>query len=195
MSAVLVTLAELKAFLQSTGTSDDVVLQSLLDSAEDQFLADCNRRDRPFKAIAEEDRIEACPGTGDVLLALDYPISDIVAITLGRDVSNPVETLDPDDLNVVVWQAGKRTITRVDGGVWGCFDAPAYVHVTYDAQAELPDLPRVAIKRAVAAIYRQVGAEDTTRERLSSYERDLRDVYTGDSIWKAAVNATIGHRS
>ncbi len=187
-TAVLVSLADMQSFL-SVGATDGALIQSLLDGVEEQFLADCNRRDRPFITNAIASRVEIHAGTGTSLLALDYPVASIASITLGRNPSAPEVTLDPSDTTQVSFLVGKRNVMRVDGGVWGVLDAPAYVHVTYTTQVDTSSLAAVAVKRAVAAIYRQMGAEDTTRERLSSYERDLRQVYADDAIWKYAVHA------
>lgn len=185
-TAILVTLAELKTFLGVTASTDDALLQSILDVVEQQFLAECNRRERPFVASAANNRAEVRDGNGSHVLTLDYAISDVDSIKLGFDSSDPDEELDPDDVEEVVWVAGKRTITRTDGGSWGWVDAPRYIHVQYDTQADAPDVPKTALKRMCGLIYRQLGSEGSSRESLANYTRDLaRD----DSIWMAAVAA------
>lgn len=171
-TAASVTLAELKTFLGISSSADDTLLQAILDGAEQQFLADCNRRERPFAASAT-DRTEVHDGTGSHVLTLDYPISDVDAIKLGLDVTNPDETLDDTDVEVVVWVAGKRTIERTDGGVWGAAGHPRYVHVTYDAQEDKPDEAKTAIKRLAASLWRQLGSEGAAIEGLDGYSRTL----------------------
>lgn len=187
-ASVLVSLTELKSFIRISDADSDDLLQSLVDGVEEQFLADCNRRERPFSA-AQSGRIERANGTGHELLALHYPIDSVSSINFGFDLANPDQSITPTDTNVVVWERGTRNLVRVDGGTWGPLGAPLYITVEYDCLADLPELPKIAIKRAVATIYRQMGAEDATRERLSSYERDLRQVYANDAIWKYAVRA------
>ena len=197
MPAVLLSLADVKSFIGNVPASDDAVLQSILDSVEDLFLAECNRRERPFLATADtSNRTEVHDGTGTRFLTLHYPISTVQAnITLGRSTSDPDETLDYTDVDVLVYVAGKRTIERTDGGIWGAADTPRYVHVTYRAQADKPEGPKLAFKRVCASVYRQRGSEDVSSESLGGfYSRDLADVANSDPVWRAAVASEKGYR-
>ena len=186
--ADLVSLLDFKAFLAVEDTADDDLLDGLLDAAEEAFEQDAGRVRRPFRA-AQSARAELRDGTGDELLILDYSINDLTAIAIGTDPATPDETLDPDDFTLVAWRAGERWIRRVDGGVWGCRDEANVVRITYDAAADLPQMPGLAIKRVAAAIYRQRGAEDATSEQTSTWLRNLKfgNTSASDIIWDLAL--------
>lgn len=180
-----IDLDDAKAYLAVQDTASDDLITAILLSVEEQFHADCNRRDRPFIQTEQTDRIEVKPGTGSSYLYLDYPIKELKIAAIGYAGHNP--RILPD--SAISWTTGLRAVARIDGGLWGSKDLPNYLRITYDALPDAPALVRIAILRAVAALYRQIGAEDTTRERLSSYERDLRQVYSGDQVWLSAVKA------
>ena len=185
--ADLVTLAEFKQFLGAEAPADqDDLLSFLLDSFEELFEATCGRHDRPFQA-AQTDRVEIHDGTRSPLLFLDYPIETVSAIVIGADPLAPDETLDPDDVAVVTWRAGRHRLARVDGGTWGCQGAPNVVRVTYTTQDDLPARASLAIKRVAAGTWRQQGAEELTAERTSTFSREFRKVADEDSIWQLAV--------
>lgn len=190
MTAVLVSLAEMQRFLGDVPSSDDTLIQELLDETENLFLGECNRRDRPFIATADTvARTEVHDGTGTRILTLHYPIAASglsTDITLGLDTSDPDDTLEYDDVETLVWVAGSRTIERTDGGIWGYRGVPRYVHVTYKAAADVPESAALGIKRVVAALYRQRGSEDASRESLSGYSRDVANAMD-DPMWKRAI--------
>jgi hypothetical protein len=207
MTAVLVTASDCKVFMRVTATADDSLIQSLADSVESLFLVQCGRTARPF-ATAATGVAEVKNGTSHAMLMMDYPIASISAITIGVDASNPEETLTPTDVNSVVFTTGQRALWRTDGGVWrqrlalqsysltdsyGVAAAPTLyprvVHVTYSHDADAPDLAKLAVKRAVASVYRQIGSEDAKSETLpDGYSRTLADV-SSDPIWKMAVES------
>ena len=188
--AELVSVPEMLAFLGNPQGADSTLLESILDGVEDQFEAACNRRERPFQGAPDAARLEVRDGTGTPSLFLDYPITTLTSVTLGRNVADLDETLDITDVDVLVYEVGSRRIIRTDGGTFGCLGSPRYVRVTYLPAADLPDLVALAVKRATAAIYRQLGAEDSTSERLSTFSRELLEVFgDGDSVWRAAVHA------
>lgn len=182
----LVSVADLKTFLEITSAGDDTLLGALIDHAEGLFESETGRKDAPFIAAASA-RSEVKDGTGSPELYLDYPISDVTSISLGFDSSAFVETLDPDDPDVVVWGISRRRIERVDGGVFGRLDKPRYVTVLYDFQADLPEEAQLAIKRVVGQIYRQRGSEGATREQIGSYIRTMSKIVKDDPLWRRAV--------
>jgi hypothetical protein len=186
--ADLVSLLGFKDFLGVESVGDDDVLDALLDAVEEAFEQEAGRTARPFRA-AQTGRAEVRNGTGDDLLYLDYAITTIASIIIGPDPLDPRESLDPDAVDVVAWRAGERWIRRVDCGVWGCRDEPNAVRITYDAAADLPLSPALAIKRVAAAIYRQRGAEDVTSEQTSTFLRSLKfgNASAGDIIWDLAL--------
>lgn len=188
MTAVLVSLAEMQRFIGPEADSDGDVIQEILDHVEDLFLGECNRRDRPFIATADSTaRTEVHDGTGTSLLTLNYPISELATdIKLGLDVADPDDTLTYNDVETLVYVAGKRSIERTDGGIFGYRDTPRYVHVTYKAAADVPESAQIGIKRVVAALYRQRGSEDASRESLSGYTRDMANPME-DPMWLAGI--------
>jgi hypothetical protein len=184
----LVSLTDLKTFLGVTASTDDDLLTDLLEHLEALFESETGRKDAPFTAAAE-DRIETLDGTGSAHVFLDYPISALVSAILGFDPSDPVETLDTTDLEIMTFTAGHRRLTRSDGGTWGIVGAPNYVQITYDTQADLPEEAQLAIKRAVGQVYRQRGSEDATSETIGAYRRDLSNLIADDPLWTRAVAA------
>lgn len=188
--ADLVSAPEMLAFLGNPQGADSTLLGSILDGVEEQFEAACNRRERPFQAAPSVARLEVRDGTGTPSLFLDYPITSLTSITLGRSVATPDETLAVANVDVLVHETGTRRIIRTDGGTFGCLGSPRYVRVTYMPAADLPYLAALAVKRATAAVWRQLGSEDSKSERLGTFSRELLEVFgDGDSVWRAAVRA------
>lgn len=188
MTAVLVGLTELKTYIPGTPSGDDTVLQDLLDHVENKFLRDCGRLSRPF-ATTQASITEWQDGTGTATLYLNYVPSAITSIKLGRDSSDPDETLDSSDVDVLVWTASaSRKLVRTDGGVWRETDEAKCIQVVYAGVADLPEAPQLAIKRLVAALYRQRGAEDVSSESVGAfYSRQLAKPVE-DSVWLQAVH-------
>jgi hypothetical protein len=184
--ADLVPLVDFKTFLGDAPTGQDLLLQLVLDAAEELLEAECGRHSRPFQA-AEPARVEIRDGTGGPILFLDYPIETITSILIGADPTDPDETLDPADRAVVSWRAGRARIVRVDGGVWGCRGAPNVLQVTYDAQDDLPTRAGVAIQRVAAATVRRLGAEELRAERTSTFSRDFITDHQDDPFWQLTV--------
>jgi hypothetical protein len=184
--AALVSLAAFEAFLGGAEASENMLRQGLLDDVEALFLSECGRTRTPF-AIELADRAEHLRGTGSDTLHLSYPIADVTEILLGYDSADPDDTLDPDDKTVVVWEVGGQAITRVDGGRWGLFAAPAYCHITYDSQADLPADASLAVMRVAAAVYRQRGAEDAQVETIGGQQYNAAKVAESDPVWLGAV--------
>jgi hypothetical protein len=186
--ADLATLAEYKAYLGDDPTSlpADAVLQNILDGTEAELEAALGRTHRPF-AAALTAREETHDGTGTGVLFLDYPIATIASLALGHDIDAPVETLDPDDKAVVVWQAGSARVARVDCGRFGCARDPNYVHVTYDTQADLPADCKLALLEVAAGVYRKQGDEHLASERMGPYSVEFRSAVAASSAWSDAL--------
>jgi hypothetical protein len=193
MSAILVSLDALKAFLSVEGDAEDALLPAILLGVEQHFVEQAGRAHRPFAVAASSARSEVHRGTGTTVLDLDYPVASLTAaITIGPDPADPAETLDPADPRILAITPGRRLIERVDGGTFGAEGAARAVHVTYDAQADAPPSAALAIKRVAAAVYRQLGAEGTGGERLGAYSSDLASVAEADPIWRFALEAQRG---
>lgn len=184
----LVSVADAAAFL---GVSpNDPLLPSLVAEAADAFSRACGREAAPFRD-AQAGRVERMLAPSDHELWLDYGIADISTIKIGRNFAAPIETLNPDDTDVVVWFAGSRRLTRTDGYHWRsrCVDrAPLWVEVTYDTIADLPESAKLAVLQVVASAYRLRGQEglrsETHGERSWTYGSDP---VMASSLWLDAV--------
>jgi len=184
----LVAVDELKDFLDVTGGTDDQLLTNLLEHVEDVFEGEVGRTDTSF-AVAATARTEVHDGTGCADLFLNYPISDVTTVTIGYDTSDPVEILDPTDIDKLTFGTGSRRLTRTDGGIFGLAGKKRYVHVTYDHQDDLPGNAKLAIMRVVAQVYRQRGSEDAKYENVGGYIHNLSHLIAEDPIWQRAVAA------
>lgn len=196
MTAVLVTASDCKVHMSVTATGDDALIQTYVDAVEQVFAAQCGRNGRPFATTATA-RSEVLSGTGTRLLVVDYPVSSasgITSLTIGYDSSNPDETLTATDIDTLTVATGSRNIWRTDGGTFGKLAEPRVVHITYNHNGDTvepgTDSAKLAIKRAVAAVYRQRGSEDAKSESLpNGYQRTIEQVCEGDRVWHLAVAA------
>lgn len=184
----LVTVADLKTFLDVSGSGDDTLLEDLLDHTEALFEAEAGRIETPFTAAAES-RTEVHDGTGLRTLSLDYPIAVMTTVKIGYDADNPFETLDPSDICVLTFGVGSRRLNRTDGGIFGLAGKPRYVHVTYNHGDDLPGNAKMAIMRVVAQVYRQRGSEDAKYENVGGYIHNLSHLIAEDPFWLRAVAA------
>lgn len=193
MSAALTNAEDQQDFM-GIGAVDTDVIDTLLESVEDMLERACDRagdglRARPFQR-AEGGREEVHDGVESDTLYLDYPIDSITSITLGLDVNDPDEELDPDDVQVVVWGEGKRKLQRVDGCTFGpCY--PRYVHIEYEAQADLPAVAKLAVQSVTAMLYRRRGSEDAKSESLGDFSHTMATL-KDDVVWQAAVEQCRG---
>lgn len=185
---VLVTLAEQKTYLgDAPASADDALLTALIDDVEALFASETGRLITSYQAAGTA-RTEILDATGSAELYLDYPITALTSVKLGNDPAAPDETLTVADKNVLVYAAGSRRIVRTDGGKFGTrAGLPRYVQVVYDFAADLAPNAKIAIKRAVALIYRQRGSEDVATESASGfYSREMAHL-VDDPIWRMAV--------
>lgn len=168
MSADLVTAAELATHL---GISDpgSGIFDALLEAVEAQFERAVGRTDTPFRAAGN--LTEVFDGTGCSVLWLGYPVNTLTSIKLGKDTSDPDETLDFTDLDVIRYVAGSRRLVRMDG-IFGAKYAPRVVHVAYACQDDLPDDAARAVKVVAGMFYNQSGRENLTSERLGSWSAE-----------------------
>lgn len=184
----LVSLSELKTFLGNTPAADDALLTDLLEHVEALFESETGRASVPF--VAGTNRTEVRDGSGSAELYLDYPVSTVTSVKLGYDPADPVETLDVTDTEILTFAVGSRRLARTDGGRFGWAGQPRYVQVVYTHQNELPEDAQLAVKSVVAIAYRRRGAEETTREAVGGYNRDMvQDVTASDPFWARAVAA------
>ncbi len=184
----LVGVSEVAAYKGLESPEDATLLQALINQVEATFLRQVGRSDRPFQP-ADTGRVEVLEGTGTGLLFLGYPIAALTTdITLGY-ASPWDETISPADTTKVIWGAGGRRITRVDGGCWGPRGAPRFVRVTYDAAADEPEDVRLAIMRVVAALWLESGTAEATSERILPDGEELQRVADQDRFWQLAVEA------
>jgi hypothetical protein len=185
----LVSLADLKTYLgDAPASSDDGLLTDLLDSVEAMLERASGREVGAFRE-AEDERTEVLDGTGSCDLYLEYPIRTVASIKLGFNVSSPVETLDPADKTVIVYGAGSRRISRVDGGTFGRVGSPRYVQVVYASRDDIPDDARLAVMSVCARAYRRRGSEEAKSETTGAYSLTslAEAAIADDPFWAAAV--------
>lgn len=200
----LVTLDAFKLELGVTVDTEDTRLGNRLDMVEAALEAACGRRELPFQA-AQTARVEVHDGTGTVRLFLDYPIAAITTVLLGRDTSNPAETLDATDVDVLVFAVGGREITRTGvatfsrltgrrrlfgqggGATWGGYRDPRYVHVTYNTQADVPEVGGAAVMQVALALERQRGVEGSRQIRVLDSSTQLKQAIADTPEWELAV--------
>lgn len=191
MPPVLVSLNAFKEFLgDAVDASQDELLTALLEDVEALFTSEVGRSGTPFVPTNDvAARTVVHDGTGSPVLFLAYPILAVSSVVLGADPAQPDEVLDPATPRQLQWAAGGRRLVRTDGGTFGLVDQPGYVRVTYQAMSDIPAVAPIAIKRVTAALYRQLGAEDSRSERLGGFSRELAAIADDDPLWRRAVGA------
>lgn len=186
--ADLVSVSALIDYL-GEANPDQEVLVSLLDGAEALFEVECGRAHRPF-GLGIASRTEVQDGTGTPELFLDYPATSLVSIKLGFDPTDPDDTLDVTDPDVVkIDPRIRQRLVRTDGESFGELGAPLSVQVVYATADDVPNDASIAVLRVAAALYNNRGAEASTAERLGSYSIDLEAIAKADPVWQAAVAA------
>jgi hypothetical protein len=104
-------------------------------------------------------------GTGTKTLASpEAPLTALTAIKLGYDKTDPDDTLDPTDVNYIVFTPAGR-ITRTDGGTFPRKEQ--CVHLTYTAgwtEDTIPPEVTDAVSVWIAYMYRSRGAEASKSE-------------------------------
>jgi len=168
----------------------DTDLTALVDQVVARFAAECGREDAPFRTT-QTARTERIDGVRRGTIHTAYPISALTSVKLGYDSTDPDETLDVADPDVIQIVAGTNRIARVDGGIFGPSVIghesrfPGYVQVVYNAAADLPLDAKRACLREIARIWRQRGAEDAAGEGFGGIRTDLS--LAVDPTWKDAV--------
>jgi hypothetical protein len=188
----IVSLADLKAYLgDAPASSDDVLLQALLDNVEALYERATLRPAGYYKAAATA-VTEVLDGTGSPRLWLTYPIAALTSVTLGYGSTELLSLSDPDAIGYGV---GSRVVTRTDGGWFGTVDQKRYVTVVYDHQGNLPEDAKLPIMQVVASLYRARGSEGMRSETVGSfysYTREDADAWAtaeGNVLWQLSVEA------
>lgn len=190
MASLLVPVADMAAYLGDFDTDDadaTAVLTALIDDVEAMFLADCGRPERAF-AAADVARVEVHDGTGTGYLFLQRNVMALTSVVLGLDTAVPDDTLDVADKTELAWQVGSNRLVRTDGGIFGYLCVPDYVHVTYSASVELPRDAALAVTQATAMLWRRMGSEEATSERIGPYSADFAKLLRHEPLWAAAVS-------
>lgn len=193
MPSALLSVTELKLALgEETGTDNDELYTQLIDQVQAIFEAECNRHERPFAGV-QAARTEIHDGTGSAELFLEYPAAAITSIVIGRDFSDPTETLDPADGDEIVWAVGSRQVSRVDGGTFSTAGTRRIVRVIYNASADLPRAAKSAVLAGCKVLVSRLGSEGVASERIGGYQIDYASFVTADMgndpIWKLGVSA------
>lgn len=196
----LVEYEEQRLYMALSAGQDEALLGDLLSATTRVFEKSVGRELCPY-GKAQLGRAEVIdPIAGSRKLWLDYPIQQVTAIALGRDVNAPDETLSPTDAARVVWRVGQRIITRTDGGVWrsGYYGdrtggaqwrgaSPRWVKVTYDTQADLPRDVKLAVMQVTATIWRTKGTGVIKSWSLGDESQTIEIAAAQDLSWVAAI--------
>jgi hypothetical protein len=183
----LVEYDEQREFLGLKSGEDEEVIELLLEQITKLFEIQCGRDAAPF-AGALTNRTEIHEAfSGATRIWLDYPISTVTSIALGRDVNAPDETLSPTDATLVVWRVGGRDLIRTDGGVWRR-NYPRWVKVVYNTLAYFPADVKPGIKRVVATVYQGRGKEGFTSVTRGSRSWTVAEqAALQDEFWQSAL--------
>lgn len=178
----LVEQAEIAAFLEIEVDEYPPALDALRVGAVKFFERRVGRTRAPF-SDAITGRVEYHDGTGDNELLLDYAPAAITSIA----ITAPTELLTAPDASVILVVPGERRITRPDGGIFGEFDIPRAVAVTYNTLADIPEDAQLAVMRVIAQVWRQRGSEDAAAETVSGYQRTFAHLAAQDPLFLGAV--------
>lgn len=169
---------------------DDVpVLDRDITLVEALLLAQCGRTARVWQA-AQTARVEVLGSSAASRVVLDYPVAALTSVVLGLDPLVPAETLIVNDQTKLSWSVGSRLLERVDGGTFGGVSAgarPRYVHVTYNAAADLPLDAQLAVQSVVITRWHRRGNEEATSERIGGYQAEYAQIAAGDPLWQAVL--------
>ena len=182
-----VSRQEVQDFLRVTDQGERQVLEILITDLEALFNKLVGRSAAPF-AAALTARTEIHDGTGKSPVWVDYPVATVTTVVLGRDVASPAETIDPTDVDKLIWQVGSRRLRRPFGSL-GVSGAPGFVHVTYDTQDDRPADVDLAIKDVATTVWRQRGSEAMRSKRFATEGATFRKAIKDNPLWNAALAA------
>lgn len=175
MAADLVSVAEVKAWLGITDSSQDTFLTELADRVE-AILEQVKRRTfAPSGSVSL-----TVDGTGQPWVWVERSISTLTTVKIGIDAAAPDETLTAG-ARVVIAQG--RRIYRQDGGIFPRGVANVQVNGTAGAQLD-PDAKQ-AVLEGVAMVYRMRGSEDAASESIGAFGHGLRQRFEELPSWRA----------
>jgi hypothetical protein len=181
----LATLLGLALPLSST---DEALLEQLLDRATTIFETAVNRADSPFGS-GRTGLIEIYEGQGSRRLVLNYPIKAVTSVVIGRDLSAPEVTLDVTDPLVVMFRG--RELLRNDGLGWKLpSHHPSFVKIVYNSLDDVPTDATEAVLSLAGMMYQRVGIEGLKSETLDNYSASFltqTDFDTEVPGWTLAV--------
>jgi uncharacterized phiE125 gp8 family phage protein len=169
----LCTLAELKAYLNISGSGSDTLLEGFVDRASQEIETKCRRKLR--KRTYTDERYDG-DGMSPVLKVREYPIVSVTSLydDTGRDFE-AVSLIDSDDYEI---DADAGMVTRTDS-VFA--KGTANIKITYLAGYEDDDECLYALKTACLMLaahhYFQSpagkGRQGIKTERLASGQGDV----------------------
>jgi hypothetical protein len=184
MPPVLVSPEDAALWLGITNEAERASLGPLVEAVEAHLSDITGVRFGAAGVITDEPH----NGTGLPHLWLDQPVATLTAIKIGRDLATPSLTLDVADPDVVLVDARfPRRIVRPLGATFP--RGTRNVHVTYTALDHRPADAAMALKEAVAFVWRRRGSEEARTEKIGTYVREISNAFMRLPMWKAYVNA------
>lgn len=177
MAIDLISLAEVKTYLNISHSNDDSLLNSLIASVS-AFIR--NKTNRIFE---EQSYTEDLNGGDSYLIVSHRPIVSVASIKDLRD--SPPSTVDAADYKVLSDQ-GLIAHTDTDGNLMTWEEGWQRFEVTYTAgyavsPDEIPDDLKLAAKMLVGARYERRSG-DLQSETLGEYSYRVKDDYAQEAM-------------
>lgn len=143
----VITLSELKDYLQIHGTGRDARLKLIVSGLNDYLVA---RTGRTFTSASRDEKYR---GNGTRTLVLNhYPVTTLTSI------DEDGTTLDVSDPEVVELEPDTGMIVRTDGGVWRLSTRRIY-QIVYTAGEAPPEMLKMAALQIGKYLHKGAGSE------------------------------------
>jgi hypothetical protein len=165
MALQVLTWQEISEWLDVDQDDDDRQLLERLAESVENFVETYLGVYR-FGTVNRSDYAVDGSGT-DTIITPDAPLVTLTGVKIGRDSSNPSSTLDPTDVDVLVYY-DNGMIVRTDGGLFPRYRK--YVLLSYTAgwtSTTVPDQVKTAMQTLTAFHYRSRGREAVSNETLA----------------------------
>lgn len=183
----LVSLADLKAYIEDITDVDDTSHDALLTGIRDAVESLLEKQTNQQFSVAAPNLVETHDGTGTRILYARRPIANIDALQIKYgDAELPGNVVDLSISTDVRYRVGQRRIAlrtyRFPTGYNN-------VVLTYDTEANQPAIAIQAVKEACTALYRRRGSEDARSEQVGNLTHVLLRNLDESIFWKKAVES------